>query len=377
MTRFLHSADWQLGMTRHFLGPEAQPRFSQARLDAVRTLARIARDTDCEFVVVAGDVFENNQLDRRTISRALEALREFTMPVFLLPGNHDPLDASSIFRSDAFVAGKPAHVRVLDSYGVVEVSPGVEVVGAPWTSKRPLTNLVAEVTAGLQPAPSVVRVMVGHGAVDVLSPDTENPARIALAEAERALASAKIHYLALGDRHSTTAVGTTGRIWYSGAPEPTDFREVAAGKALVVELTAGHCRVIQHEVGKWCFIDHSCDITGSDGIDALEQELESIPNRDRTILRLSLRGTLTLTEKARLEQTLDNARDVFACVDEWDRNSDIAVIPDDTDFADLDVSGFAQEAVVELRSRAMLGGPDAVIARDALALLLRFAGTRS
>ena len=35
MTRFLHTADWQLGMTRHFLAGDAQPRYSAARREAV------------------------------------------------------------------------------------------------------------------------------------------------------------------------------------------------------------------------------------------------------------------------------------------------------------------------------------------------------
>ena len=33
--RFIHTADWQLGMTRYFLNGEAQPRYSAARRDAV------------------------------------------------------------------------------------------------------------------------------------------------------------------------------------------------------------------------------------------------------------------------------------------------------------------------------------------------------
>ena len=40
-TTFLHTADWQLGMTRTFLGAAAQARFSEARFDALRALARV------------------------------------------------------------------------------------------------------------------------------------------------------------------------------------------------------------------------------------------------------------------------------------------------------------------------------------------------
>ena len=40
--RFLHTADWQLGMTRHFLAGDAQPRYSAARRDAVAGLGALA-----------------------------------------------------------------------------------------------------------------------------------------------------------------------------------------------------------------------------------------------------------------------------------------------------------------------------------------------
>jgi len=42
VTRFLHTGDWQLGMTRHFLSEGVQERFAQSRFDAIRKLGRIA-----------------------------------------------------------------------------------------------------------------------------------------------------------------------------------------------------------------------------------------------------------------------------------------------------------------------------------------------
>ena len=73
MTRFLHTSDWQLGMTRHFLSEGAQERYSQARFDAIRTMGRIAKEENCQFMLVCGDAFESNQVDRKTVARALEA----------------------------------------------------------------------------------------------------------------------------------------------------------------------------------------------------------------------------------------------------------------------------------------------------------------
>ncbi len=147
--RFVHTADWQLGMTRHFLAGEAQPRYSAARRDAVAGLGALAADAGAEFVVVSGDVFEHNQLAPAVISQSLEAMRAIGIPVYLLPGNHDPLDASSVYTSALFTAECPANVHVLDRAGVHDVRPGLQIVAAPWRSKAPTTDLVAEVLDGL------------------------------------------------------------------------------------------------------------------------------------------------------------------------------------------------------------------------------------
>ena len=98
MARILHTADWQLGMRRHFLKEEALPRYRQARIDAIASIGALAKEQECECIVVAGDVFESNQVDRRTSGRALEALGKIGLPVYLLPGNHDPLNAASLYR---------------------------------------------------------------------------------------------------------------------------------------------------------------------------------------------------------------------------------------------------------------------------------------
>ena len=223
MVRFIHTADWQLGMTRHFLDADAQPRFSAARIEVIRTIGALAIEKDCRFVVVCGDVFETNHVERQVVVRALDAMAASPEVTFyLLPGNHDPLDASSVFRSPTFTSHQPPNVVVLTSEEPLTVAPGIELVAAPWTSKRPLVDLVGEAVAGLT-ADGTRRVVVGHGAVDAMSPDELNPALVALSSVEAALGDGRVHYVALGDRHSATSVGGTGCVRYSGAPEPTDF----------------------------------------------------------------------------------------------------------------------------------------------------------
>jgi len=375
MVRFLHTADWQLGMTRHFLGADAQPRFTAARTEVIRTMGALAVAEGCSFVVVAGDVFETNQVDRQVVVRALDAMAATPgVTFYLLPGNHDPLDASSVFRSPTFLHHQPANVVVLAEAGAVPVAPGVELVAAPWPTKRPLTDLLAAALASV-PADGTIRVAVGHGAVDHLSPDDANPALVRVAAAEAALEEGRAHYVALGDRHSTTTVGRTGRIWYAGAPEATDFREEDPGNVLVVSLDEdGTVEVTPHRVGTWRFVRHEAAVTGEADLDLLDALLDGQPDKARTIVRLALEGQLSLGEKARLDELLAHHGDLFAALEGWERRIDLVVLPADADFDELDLQGFAGEAVADLRAQAAGDGPDALAAQDALALLVRLAG---
>ncbi len=371
MVRFLHTSDWQLGMTRHFLGDEAQAAFTHARLEAIRHIGRIAVEERCELVAVAGDVFESNQVDRKTVARALEALAAIPLPVYLLPGNHDCLDAASVYRSPTFVQRCPANVHVLGDASPVPVRPGVEVVGVPWKSKRPLSDLVAGGCASLEPMAGGTRICIAHGMVDALSPDRDNPTLINLRAAEALLGSGRIHYLGLGDRHSLTKVGESGRIWYSGSPETTDHDEEAPGHVLVVEVEGDRKRAMPHRVGTWRFERKRFDLANDADLDLLEAWLKGAADKERTVLKLGFTGTLTLRGAVRLESILDEARDLFAAIEDPERHKDLAVIPEDEDFSGLEVSGFARAALDSLRARAAGGGPDAVAARGALSLLVR------
>ena len=377
--RFIHTADWQLGMTRYFLNGEAQPRYSAARRDAVAGLKDLAADAGAEFIVVAGDVFEHNQLAPRDISQSLEAMRGIGVPVYLLPGNHDPLDASSVYTSPLFVSECPDNVTVLDRPGVHEVRPGLEIVAAPWTSKAPCTDPVASVLDDLS-ADGTARIVVGHGGVDIFVPDKDRPSLIRLAALEAAIARGAVHYVALGDKHSRMQVGSTGRIWYSGSPEVTNYDDIESdpGHVLVVDLDeadpdAASVRVEPHKVGRWRFVTLRRSVDDSRDIADLDLNLDLMPDKDRTVVRVGLTGSLTVTDKASLDACLDKYARLFAALTVWDKQSDIAVTPADGEFDDLGIGGFAAAAVDELVNAARSDGDDADDARSALALLLRLA----
>ncbi|MBW2366643.1 MAG: DNA repair exonuclease [Deltaproteobacteria bacterium] len=371
--RFLHTGDWQLGITRHFFSEGVQERFAQSRFDVIRELGHIAEKEDCRFMVVCGDVFESNLVDRKTVSRALEALKDVPVSVYLLPGNHDPLNAASVYRSTTFLERKPAHVHVIEDTTPIRVDEGIEIVGIPWTSKRPLQDLVALATGQLEAAVDMRRVCVAHGMVDTLSPDPDDPALVSLHAAESAISQSKIHYLALGDRHSLTKVGDSGRIWYAGTPEPTDYNEVKPGFALVATINEAGVTTKEVTVGRWKFIEREqVDLNTKEDIEALRGWLERLEGKERTVVKLRLVGALSLSLHSELEELLLHVQEILSAVEL--RMNNLVVIPEDADFMDLGFSGFAGCTVERLRSNVEESAPNSTPSRDALTLLVRLAG---
>ncbi len=246
----------------------------------------------------------------------------------------------------------------------------------PWETKRPLSDLTGELCSSLEPAgPGALRIVLAHGLVDALAPDPQNPALVRVAAVETALQENRLHYLALGDRHSATSVGSTGAIRYSGTPVATDFGEEGAGQALLVEVSLdAPARVTELPVGTWRFLEGCFDLNTPEDIAALSQWLEACQNKERTIVRLKLVGSLRVADKARVDDLLGDCEDHFASLRIWESHTDLAVLPDALEAECLDLSGYARATWEELAGRTQQGTEQDRAAADALALLFRLSG---
>ena len=380
MARILHSSDLQLGMTRRFFDHDAQARYTDDQFMAIRKLATFANEKECDAVVIAGDVFDSVQPDRRIVARTIEALETFSVPVFLLPGNHDADSPEAIWSTGDLLNRLPAMITVLrDSTIHLAAGGRLEIFGAPWTSRRPDRDLVGESLMELAPpTPGVSRILVGHGGVDMINPDPSNPNLIRLADVEAAILSGCVDYVALGDRHSSLPIGQSKRVWYSGAPVMTNFREdfETTNRALVVTFGDSEPEVETVEVGQWRFRRPEIFASGSDLLAAVEAELSAPGDRTRTALRFVLEGTLNLSERGSLDQLLDEASDLYASVRLSEDHCDLAVLVDETDLTNLSIGGYGDDAVTELVEIAASDGEaseDAVLALRTLYRLLEAA----
>jgi predicted phosphodiesterase len=130
---FVHAADLHLDTPFEGLGrvnPELGDRLRDASLDAFDDLVRLTIERRAEFLVLAGDVYDGADRGVRAQLRFLRGLKRLAFEgirVFVIHGNHDPLDGWSAIRAwPANVtlfgaAGVEAHVVERDGYRLATV----------------------------------------------------------------------------------------------------------------------------------------------------------------------------------------------------------------------------------------------------------------
>ena len=285
--KFLHTADWQLGMKAAQAGKAAK-RVRQARLESVATIVELCRENSVEFMVVTGDLFEDNGVERVLVQQATDLLAEVHVPVYIIPGNHDPLAPGSVWEHPAWKNLK--NVFLLSEETPVNI-PGGILYPCPVKSKYSASDPTAWI--GTEEAGDNIRIALAHGSVEGLQQE-ENDYPI-----KRNVASLKkLDYLALGHWHSTalyTDEKEMVRMAYSGTHETSKFGERDSGNVLIVnipavgeapEIDTVHCGQLN-----WRQIEE--EVTGTVSLQRLRRDIETMERPEETLVKLNLKGLLT------------------------------------------------------------------------------------
>ncbi len=384
--KFIHTADWQIGKTFHGLREYSREAMSKARLEVIDAIADYANNptNEIDFVLVCGDMFETPRVSENLIKNTFKKISRINKPVYVLAGNHEWNGSEYIFTSKYFLENKPDKLHVLNAgCNTLKDLAGVEIVGAPREGKDDQVDLVKAQLDLLEPT-SNIRILAGHGAIDKVVYTGDRKDLIALQPIEEAIASGKIHYAALGDRHSTTKVGVTGAVWYSGAPEPTDYDEDPDGQrnVLVVEIKPGEkVKVEPLEVGKWEFIclgkpKEQYEIRSEQDLKDLETRIDSVKRPSQTLVKIYLDSILDVETDLRRQSLFDEwENDFLAGFAESDSSVGARREIDPlTEKVPAGLSGYALTAYQDLKERAMRDDDEAKISLEALKLLTEFAG---
>src|SRR5262245_11762947 len=89
--RFVHAADLHLDSPCRGLGD----RLQSATLGALERVIDHTITSDADFLVIAGDLYDSKDRSLRALvafRKQMERLAERQVPVFIVHGNHDPLN---------------------------------------------------------------------------------------------------------------------------------------------------------------------------------------------------------------------------------------------------------------------------------------------
>ena len=384
--KFIHTADWQIGMTFHGFKEKSRIMMEDDRFEVIEAIGDYANKSEngIDFVLVCGDMFETPRVSETLVKKTFKKIERINKPVYVLAGNHEWNGSEYIFATKYFVENKPANLHVLAAgANLVEGLAQVEIIGAPLEGKEDQIDLV-KAQIDLLDITTKIRVLAGHGSIDAIMPAGDRKDLISLAVIEKALADKKISYVAMGDRHSTTKVGDTGLVWYSGAPEPTSFKEDREGQRniLVVEIELDHkAKVEKVEVGQWEFIRlgtkfEQYQIRTKQDVDDLEKIVDKAKKQSKTAIKIYLDSVLDFDTDVRLGSLFDEWEDDVLARFEVSKSSKGASTESDplNEKAPSGLSGYALSAYEELKELAQSDDDDADIALEALKLLTEFAG---
>jgi DNA repair exonuclease SbcCD nuclease subunit len=384
--KFIHTADWQIGMTFHGFKEKSRIAMEDDRFEVIEAIAEYANNDQngIDFVLVCGDMFETPRVDVNLVKKTFKKITRIDKPVYVLAGNHEWNGSEYIFTTKYFLENKPSNLHVLAA-GIrpVERLSGVDIVGAPLEGKEDQIDLVKAQLDLLEPTTNI-RILAGHGSIDAIMPVGERKDVIALEPIEKAIAEKKISYVAMGDRHSTTKVGDTGLVWYSGAPEPTSFKEDREGQRniLVVEINPGEkAKVEKVEVGQWEFIRFGTkfeqhQLRSKQDLDDLEQQVDKVKKPSKTAIKIYLDSVLDFDTDVRRGSLFDEWEDDFLAQFVVSKSSKGHRTESDplNEKAPAGLSGYALSAYEELKKLAVSDDDEAEIALEALKLLTEFAG---
>ncbi len=332
--RFLHLADLHIGFRVTRFDENVCKKLREVRFQALDNALKVARDKDVSFLLICGDLFDDNAVSFRDAQRVYDVLKGKPMPVYILPGNHDPYCAGSVWQRPPWNSTDGTSIRVLHSREPVLTPSGIALYPCPVMQKTSREDPTAWIPAN-EGARDTVRIGLAHGSVmdRATLPDDDHPIPINAAE------RAGLDYLALGHwhaqkvyqdsrgakriaypgTHEQMSFGKGSKIsvgWSSYAPEPDrdEFRGSSAGSALLVQIQSlgGFPIVESIETGQYSWSDETIELM-DESFATVFTEIAQRKNPERILLRLNLNGILSAEKVVKLEGFQDMLNRFLYC----------------------------------------------------------------
>jgi DNA repair exonuclease SbcCD nuclease subunit len=199
------------------------------------------------IVLIAGDLFDSNQQPQRNVDLVIEQfnlLGSSSIPVCLIPGTHDSLDSSSIYRKVDF-EGKCPNLKIFTNENMSwKEYPSLDltVYGKPNLSNR---SSVSPLKGLRRSTSSKFHIGMAHGSLHIPEKIAQDDHVFKLEEVK----AGGMDYLALGHWHRVYKCQAESPAWYSGPPEWIPGQTEKGVVLLVSFSVAGEVEVEPKKLG--------------------------------------------------------------------------------------------------------------------------------
>jgi len=378
--KFLHLADVHLdqpmwGGKLKFSREKALQRSREIREALLRAL-ELAATEHVDLIIIAGDLWEEDNLSPDTIPFVMDSLGSCDIPVVISPGNHDYYSPSSHYSSDITAArfGKRWHsnIHIFQDYDFSHLTiPGLDglcITGIAYRSNQSVS--IRRFGEKIVVPEADFHLAVIHGSRDLHLPAGK---MMTLPFSDEELLAQPFDYTALGHYHHMATIQDDSkmiRAAYPGSLCALSVSEKGHHGVLIGELTKGGVKpdaLHFHEIDQRRIIRFNLDISGLGHAQAIEQKivdaLSVAETRPVDIVHINLKGSFITGSRIALSDQLGDDLCYHLQVDtsrvrpEWSLDDDPSLNPRTT------------EAIYRNKMRELIDAAAAKDDREELSLL--------
>src|SRR5436309_2264905 len=320
--RFIHAADLHLDSPFRGIANASAGLRDQLQSATLAALSRVVDHTihsKADFLIIAGDIYDSKDRNLRALvsfRKEMERLAERNIQVFIVHGNHDPLNGwGSGFQLPPNVTtfGGRADTEAFIRRG----RPVAEITGVSYTRERVTDNLASSFKPNKPQADAPYSIAVLHANVGHQSGHADYaPATI------EELTSAGFDYWALGHVHTRSVLATEpAMVVYPGNTQGRNPREGGPRGCYQVDIdTHGRAclEFVDTSVARWSHIELSIrEATQMDQLvdSMLEKGRDAASVFDGpTVVRCTIRGNGPLHRDLQRDEMDEELREVLQSV---------------------------------------------------------------
>ena len=316
MLKILHTADIHLGAKFPGLGNKGDSQREQLRT-TFKNIIATAIDERVNIILIAGDLFNANQQPQKNIDLVIEQfnlLGSNNIPVCLIPGTHDSLDSSSIYRKVDF-EGKCSNLKVFADENISSKEyPGLDltVYGKPNLSNR---SYISPLKGLNRSTLSKFHIAMAHGSFCIPEKIAEDDHVFRLEEVK----ASGMDYLALGHWHRVYSCSEKPPAWYSGPPEWIPDQRERGAVLLVSLLDSGEVKVEPRKLGLRDYDEIEIDMSEIQDLAMLKARISDGANQN-LIRKVTLKGLRDAEVIANPEELETDLRENFFHLDVMDKS---------------------------------------------------------